>query len=58
MIEYMGSASFGMQMVTCLKEILLMSKQMGMEYSCIRMAVDMKDIGKMMFKMGKVRKYS
>lgn len=52
----MDLASFGMLMVTFSKEILSMSRQMGMEFSCIRTEVDMKVFGKMMFKMAKVKK--
>ena len=53
----MALASSGTLMVTYSKEILSMSRQMGMEYSCTRTEVDMRDFGKMMFKMAKEKKY-
>ena len=53
----MALASSGMLMVTFSKEILSMNRQMGMEYSCTRTEVDMRDFGKMMFKMAKEKKY-
>ena len=53
----MALASSGMLMVTFSKVILSMNRQMGMEYLCIRTEVDMRDFGKMMFKMAKVKKY-
>ena len=52
----MALASSGMLMVTFSKEILSMSRQMGMEYSCTRTEVDMRGFGKMMFKMAKEKK--
>ena len=50
-IGFMGLGSSGMRMGTSSRGTSRMSRQMGMAFSCIRTGLDMKDNGKMTFKM-------